>query len=117
MTAGELIRIKVHAVRQSDALKKLLRPLTNGFLVHLFDLHGSQQNVFHGGQMGKQLKMLKYHTNVRADLPEVFMGDQFILEPDLSLCGLLQSVDTVESGAFAAAGGPADNVGLALADV
>ena len=119
LTSGELTRITILFIKQSDALQKLFGFLSDLVFAALLHLHWRKYDILQNGLMRKQLIVLEYHTNLLTDLSDIaaVAVDQFAVKTNLAALDRLERIDTSEQGRLAAAGGTDDDDDLALMDV
>ena len=111
LTAGELLGIDPGLLQKADAgeeLRCLLGRLLPG---HLPGLDGSEGEVLHDGQVGKEVELLKDHAHAAADEVDVApgVGDVGALKENLPFGGALQEVQAAQEGALARAAGADDD--------
>ncbi len=80
---------------KTDALQQLEAFLTCRRLVALQNLYLGESQVFDNRQVREQLKVLKHHPDVRAQLGKIgfLIGDPGAVYQDLPLLYRLQTVD------------------------
>src|SRR5215467_3760196 len=85
---------------------------------HLLHPNRSQAEIVEDGQVRKQVKALKHHPDLGADLIDLadVVGELDALDNDLALLVLLQPIDAADEGRFAGARRPTNDDLLALID-
>ena len=119
LSAGELARILVFLIQQTD----LGQQLTGVLLCFFFALsqfqRRCQRDVLQHGQMRKYIEMLKDHAHLLTVLVDVhaLIGDVHPFKDHLSLVRCLQQVQTAQERRLPAAAGSDDRNDLTLVDL
>ena len=119
LTAGQLLRIGVGTVGQTDHIQKAAG---SGFGLGLLDalgVHGCERQVLEHRHVGEQVKVLEHHAHplaVQVDV-HLFVGNVHVFKVDGTVGGLFQQVEGAQHGGFARAGGAYDDHHFALLDL
>ena len=119
LAAGELARVVVGAVRQTDALEQFQRPLARVGARFSRDEAGGERQVPHDGQVGEELVGLEDHADAAANLGPGDAGGRQVIPVEEDLPGVdgLEAVDRAQERGLAAAGGTDDDDNFAIGDV
>ena len=119
LAAGELARVVVGAVRQTDALEQFQRPLARVGARFSRDEAGGERQVPHDGQVGEELVGLEDHADAAANLGPGDAGGRQVIPVEEDLPGVdgLEAVDRAQERGLAAAGGTDDDDNFAVGDV
>ena len=119
LAAGELARVVVGAVRQTDALEQFQRPRARVGARFSRDEAGGERQVPHDGQVGEELVGLEDHADAAANLGPGDAGGRQVIPVEEDLPGVdgLEAVDRAQERGLAAAGGTDDDDNFAVGDV
>ena len=119
LSAGQLARIGVGTVRETDLPQKIQRVLLRLLFLEALQLRGCQRQVPHDIHMREQVELLEHHTHSLTVLVDVRLriADVDSVKNDLAAGGLLEPVQAAEEGGFSGAGGADDADHIALLDI
>ena len=105
LSAGKLTRVAVFLGKQAHTVQQsfgLLLHFRFGALLHL---GGCQKHIVQHRHVREQLVALEHHADALAQLSQIFtaVGNGLIAQPHPAALGGLQTIQTAQQGAFAAA--------------